>query len=336
MEDPGSIYATASNTIVVLPEGKQPKEEYHPTPDELYTLGLRNFDDKRYEEAKRYLTPLFNTVTLRPEPYLETARRLFQIHLQGGDARELVRYFEIIKERDQEFEIQFEHIAKLAQAYRAIGEPERAVYVYRSLLDGLFTQEGAVTGTLQEVGQYREALDYIKQLILEYPDIPSVQTAVFTTGGNHGTFYTRLCAALGISTEATLRLLHKTQSAKSLNNLDDLFRSYMLDDPKTFAIAKDAVEQFGELDDAHKHVVQLREQRDHLRALASAADRFATADAVESRTAELAAAVPAYQKRRETVLTKTELTRCTEETAILDSAAQRTAAAGRQPGGALA
>jgi len=183
MEDPGSIYATASNTIVVLPEGKQPKEEYHPTPDELYTLGLRNFDDKRYEEAKRYLTPLFNTVTLRPEPYLETARRLFQIHLQGGDARELVRYFEIIKERDQEFEIQFEHIAKLAQAYRAIGEPERAVYVYRSLLDGLFTQEGAVTGTLQEVGQYREALDYIKQLILEYPDIPSVQTAVFTTGG---------------------------------------------------------------------------------------------------------------------------------------------------------
>lgn len=150
--------------------------------------------------------------------------------------------------------------------------------------------------------------------------------AVFTTGGNHGTFYTRLRAALGISTEATLRLLHKTQSAKSLNNLDDLFRSYMLDDPKTFAIAKDAVEQFGELDDAHKHVVQLREQRDHLRALASAADRFATADAVESRTAELAAAVPAYQKRRETVLTKTELTRCTEETAILDSAAQRTAA----------
>ncbi|MFB3785819.1 MAG: MG2 domain-containing protein [bacterium] len=183
MEDPGSIYATASNTIVVLPEGKQPKEEYHPTPDELYTLGLRNFDDKHYEEAKRFLTQLFNTVVLRPEPYLETARRLFQIHLQGNDARELVRYFEIIKERDQEFEIQFEHIAKLAQAYRAIGEPERAVYVYRSLLDGLFTQEGAVTGTLQEVGQYREALDYIKQLILEYPDIPSVQTAVFTTGG---------------------------------------------------------------------------------------------------------------------------------------------------------
>ena len=182
LENPGQIYATSSNSILVLPEGEKPKKAYTPTPDELYHLGIRNFEDGDYEEARVHLTQLIHTYPLRPEPYLETARKLFQIHLKGNNSEELVRYFEIIKERDQEFEIQFDQIETLAKAYRNIGECERAVYVYRSLLEGVFLQEGAVSGMLQEVNRHREALDYTKQLILEYPDIPSVQTAVYTTG----------------------------------------------------------------------------------------------------------------------------------------------------------
>lgn len=181
-ERPEQIYATSSSNLVVLEEGKSPKEAYPPTPDELYNLGLRYFDEGNYEKAETYLTALMNSYSLQPDPYLESARKLFQIHLKSGNAKELVRYFEIIKERDKEFEIQFDQIAALAKAYRDIGEQERAVYVYRSLLEGLFKQEGAVSGTLQEAGRYREALDYAKQLILQYPDIPTVQTAVYTTG----------------------------------------------------------------------------------------------------------------------------------------------------------
>ena len=181
-EEPGTIFATGLNEIDVLREGETPKMAYQLTPDELYHLGLRYFDDGLYKQSQEYLTQLFNEYTLRSEPYLETAKRLFQIHLKGNHSEELVRFFEIIKERDREYEIQFDQIAKLARAYRNIGEAERAVYVYRSLLDGLFLQEGAVSGTLQETQRYREALDYTKQLIMEYPDIPPVQTAVYTTG----------------------------------------------------------------------------------------------------------------------------------------------------------
>ncbi len=181
-EKPEQIYATTSKELIILEEGKSPKESYHPTPDELYHLGLRHFEDNHYEEAEKYLSELMNTYSLDPEPYLETARKLFRIYLQLENAQELVRYFEIIKERDRNFDVTFEQIATLARAYRNICEHERAVYVFRSLMEGLFKQEGAVSGTLQEVGQYREALDYAKQLILEYPDIPTVQTAVYTTG----------------------------------------------------------------------------------------------------------------------------------------------------------
>lgn len=150
--------------------------------------------------------------------------------------------------------------------------------------------------------------------------------AVMTTNGNHGSYYTRLCAALGIATESTLRLLHKTQSAKSLDSLDDLFRQYMLDEPRTFAIAANAVDQFSELDDAHRHVVQLREQRDHLRALAATVERFDAADAAGVRAAQLAGAVPAFQKHREDLLLRGELIRCTEDVAVLESAARRASA----------
>ncbi|MGC9328933.1 MAG: tetratricopeptide repeat protein, partial [Candidatus Hinthialibacter sp.] len=181
-ESPGQIYATSSQSITVLPSGEQPKIPYKPTPDELYHMGLRYFEIGEFDAARDHLTTLINSYALRPDVYLETSQKLFLIHLKGDNADELVRYFEIIKERDPNFEVQFEQIAKLGRAYRRIGEYERAIYVYQSLFDGLFLQESALSGTLQEVKRHREALDAMKQLIMEYPDIPSVQNAVYTAG----------------------------------------------------------------------------------------------------------------------------------------------------------
>ncbi|WP_111720875.1 ATP-binding protein [Homoserinimonas sp. OAct 916] len=108
--------------------------------------------------------------------------------------------------------------------------------------------------------------------------------AVVTTSGSHGSFYTRLRRVLGIKNENALQLLHKTQSAKNLGTLDQLFRSFMLDVPPTFARATTAVEQFGELNQAHQHVVDLRRQADELREidLAIVAYESASTDAAEA------------------------------------------------------
>jgi uncharacterized protein YPO0396 len=91
--------------------------------------------------------------------------------------------------------------------------------------------------------------------------------SIITTTGSHAKFYSRLGRLLGISNPNALHLLHKTQSAKNLGSLDQLFRTFMLDEPPTFSRAKTAVEQFGELNQAHQHVVELRRQAEHLQRL---------------------------------------------------------------------
>ena len=65
---------------------------------------------------------------------------------------------------------------------------------------------------------------------------------------------------LGIDNEMALRLLHKTQSAKNLGDLNVFLRDFMLDTPNTFNAAERLVNDFAELDGAHQAVVTARRQ----------------------------------------------------------------------------
>ncbi|MCK7574900.1 MAG: hypothetical protein MZV65_02750 [Chromatiales bacterium] len=65
---------------------------------------------------------------------------------------------------------------------------------------------------------------------------------------------------LGIESEMALRLLHKTQSAKNLGDLNTFLRDFMLDKPETFEVANRLVSEFDELNAAHQAVVTAREQ----------------------------------------------------------------------------
>ncbi|WP_082163626.1 ATP-binding protein [Caballeronia mineralivorans] len=70
---------------------------------------------------------------------------------------------------------------------------------------------------------------------------------------------------LGIDNERALRLLHKTQSAKNLGDLNVFLRDFMLDEPETFDIAASLVNEFGELNEAHQEVVAARKQIETLK-----------------------------------------------------------------------
>src|SRR5690606_28117205 len=65
---------------------------------------------------------------------------------------------------------------------------------------------------------------------------------------------------LGIESEMALRLLHKTQSAKNLGDLNEFLRNFMLDRPNTFDAADRMVSEFAELSAAHQTVVTVRDQ----------------------------------------------------------------------------
>lgn len=155
------------------------------------------------------------------------------------------------------------------------------------LKDACFVDRGDVK--LLDFREHVESGIEARRIKAAWPD------AVVTTNGSHAAFYSRIRRLLGIGTQNALHLLHKTQSAKNLGSLDQLFRSFMLDEPATFARAKNAVEQFGELNEAHQHVVDLRRQAEHLQALGTSIAAYESAAAAAAEAERLGALIDPFQ-----------------------------------------
>ena len=114
----------------------------------------------------------------------------------------------------------------------------------------------------------------------------------------------RFCRLLGIESEMALRLLHKTQSAKSLGDLNTFLRDFMLDKPETFAVAERLVSEFGELNAAHQAVLTAREQ---VQTLAPARERYQHLQALVSERNglnELHQSISHYRETRRIELLK--------------------------------
>ncbi|MFT8636592.1 MAG: ATP-binding protein [Pseudoclavibacter sp.] len=151
--------------------------------------------------------------------------------------------------------------------------------------------------------------------------------ATVTSNRSHRKFYARLRTVFGIPHETALQLLHRTQSAKNLGSLDQLFRDYMLEVPDTFEIAKNAVEQFGELRDAYDHVVRLRMQRDHLLLLRRASEQYDLSKSAADAAQLLDDSVIPYQQREWLRLSHDELDRLKERLVTLSAEVEHVQAA---------
>jgi len=112
---------------------------------------------------------------------------------------------------------------------------------------------------------------------------------------------------LGIDSEMALRLLHKTQSAKNLGDLNSFLREFMLDRPKTFEVADRLVSEFDELNAAHQAVVTARRQ---VETLEPARRDYQRRQALLQRRAgleELLAGIDSYCGARRKTLLKQQL-----------------------------
>lgn len=170
---------------------------------------------------------------------------------------------------------------------------------------------------LADLQQYARSGLETRKLKTERPD------ALITSNGSHARFYARMRKVFGMASESALQLLHKTQSAKSLDSLDRLFRDHMLEPPVTFDLAETAVNQFGDLKDAHDHVVELRRQRDHLLQLREASNRYDFAHESAAKSIALNDALLPFQKRRELDLMRSDLSVLRRELVELEVAADR-------------
>jgi uncharacterized protein YPO0396 len=113
---------------------------------------------------------------------------------------------------------------------------------------------------------------------------------------------------LGIGNDTALRLLHKTQSAKNLGDLNHFLRDFMLERPETFAVADRLVAEFAELDEAHKAVVTAREQIETLQPARAAHERLMEVRRERSELDELLAGMDGYRERQRLRLLDARLT----------------------------
>lgn len=107
----------------------------------------------------------------------------------------------------------------------------------------------------------------------------------------------RFCRLLGIESDMALRLLHKTQSAKNLGDLNVFLREFMLDKPQTFEVADRLVTEFDELNAAHQAVVIARRQ---VETLAPAREQYQQREALREERGgleELLAGIDSYGGR---------------------------------------
>lgn len=147
---------------------------------------------------------------------------------------------------------------------------------------------------LQEDASLTDFQEYARNG-LETRKIKSRWPGAAAVSDQHSAFSRKFRSLLGIASDNALLLLHKTQSAKSLGNLDELFRNFMLEEPATFKLAKTAVDQFSELAEAHRLVVEARRQVEHLEPLAALCGNYEQGTETIARAAGLRQALPPFK-----------------------------------------
>ena len=163
----------------VLAPGQASSDPYAWNAPERFRMGKALFDDGLYAEALKYLTELHK----QDKNYNErdVARMLLWIHTTEGfyDARQIVRMFEVLRERHPDLVIPFDRILVVGRAYRDIGEFERAWFVFRATIDASYINDSNVSAVLQDEGQFLASIDFQEDLWREYPDTPEVVSSYF-------------------------------------------------------------------------------------------------------------------------------------------------------------
>jgi len=169
---PDQLVVAAPKPLTVLPLGAKSADEYKLTPQELYELGKRAFEKKDMKGAQQHLGELLAKWNLNPDSYKQSVQMLLDAHLETGPAAQVVRYFEIVKEKWPAEEVPFAKIVKVGAAYHDMGEYERSYLIFRATVEGSFARESRVAGFLEAQGEFARSVDVMGRLLREYPPEP--------------------------------------------------------------------------------------------------------------------------------------------------------------------
>ncbi len=177
--EPGRFHLGQPGEFKVLAPGEKNTDPYRQSPDELYARGKAHFDAGRYAESAAALEPLFAGYTLRDDVAKDAARMLLLINIKDYEPRKVVQYFEVVKEKAPELILSFDQLLVIGRAYRDINEYERAIIVWRGLIEASYIEDARVGELLRQRGKTLEAMTYLIDLWRTYPNTPSIESDFF-------------------------------------------------------------------------------------------------------------------------------------------------------------
>ncbi|MGH7140259.1 MAG: tetratricopeptide repeat protein [Pirellulales bacterium] len=145
----------------------------------MFEFGKRYFEKHQWQAAATHLTELVNKWSVQPQFYQESARMLLDVYLELGADAEIVRWFEVIKEKWPDVELPFEKIVRVGAAYDKIGEYERSFLVFRATIEASFSRESNVAGFLEGQGEFLRSVSVMGRLLAEYPPEPYAAAAQY-------------------------------------------------------------------------------------------------------------------------------------------------------------
>ncbi len=182
LNQPDLLWSGAAKPLTFLNEGGDFWSSYTFTPDERYRLGLYWMTKGDDDRAIAHLTWCFDKYTLQDQPYNNTVKSLLTLSIRKKQPRPMIRYFEILKERDPDMSIPLEDAAAVSAAYSSIGEHERAYQILAGILEACFLQESALSGAFQDENRINESVTFMETLFLEYPDHATQRDTYYSLG----------------------------------------------------------------------------------------------------------------------------------------------------------
>ncbi len=234
---PERIAVGTKKPLAVLARGEKSADEYKLTPQELFEFGKRLIAKRDYSAADTHLTQLFRDWRLDANVYQETVKLLFRtsLHLNRKDA--IVEYFEIIKEKYPDVEIDYDSILKVAKAYQELGEYERSFLVYRATVEASFGREGQITGFLDGQQRFVRSIETMERLLREYPAESYVATATYALAQE---VYGKAAEAAGNETLREAKISRVDLIAASIHMTEHFLSTWPKDpaaDQASFAMA---------------------------------------------------------------------------------------------------
>ena len=174
---PQDLAVASAKTLTVLPAGQASADPYRLTPRELFELGRRAYERREWKQAGEHLSELVSKWTVEPKAYQQAIPMLLDVHLELGQAKQVVQAVEIIREKWPRQEIPFAKILKIGAAYDTLGEFERSYLVFRATVESVFTLESGTAGFLNDRGLFDRSVAVMGRLVGEYPPEPYVAEA---------------------------------------------------------------------------------------------------------------------------------------------------------------